>query len=79
MNLEEISLKIDSQEKELKTLLDDQNRVEQERFSLQRQILELQLSKKDMDIAVGKATHNVRKATIELNSLKRAFWNCRNS
>ena len=62
------------QEKELKSLLDNLNKVEQEKLNIQREILELQLKKKDVEIAVDKAKHLVKQKQINISLLTKQFW-----
>ena len=56
-------------EKELKDAVKDHAIVENEKLILQRQIIELQLKKKDLEIMLCKSMANIRKLNIELKKL----------
>ncbi len=74
----EIGVEIDEQEKQISTMLEAYQKVEQEILLLQRQILELQLQKKDFEMAKSKGGHNIKQANIELKLLKSKFWQAKN-
>ena len=75
----EIGNFVDEKEKELSIALSNYAQIEQERLLLQREILEKQVIKKDFDIKISKAGHNIKQMNIELKLLKSAFWNAKNS
>ena len=75
----EIGNFVDAKEKELSIGLSNYAQVEQEKLLLQREILEKQLVKKDLEIELSKAGHNIKQLNIELKLLKSAFWNAKNS
>ena len=74
-----ISNLIDAKEKELSEALNVYQVIEQEKLLLQRKILNMQVRKKDLEIAEGKAGHNIKQINIEIKLLKNKFWNCKNS
>lgn len=69
----------DERERELQKANEYLSTVVQERLRLQRQIIEIQLRKKDLEIAEEKATHVVRSIRSDLNILENAFWAAKNS
>ena len=75
----EIDTKIVELEKELKTCIGSHEVVEQEKLFLQREILNLQVKKKDFEIALSKSMSNIRQLTISLRILKSQFWSAKNS
>ena len=75
----EISNLIDEQEKLLSKAITNYYIIEQEKLILQRDILEKQTLKKDLEIALSKAGHILRQINIELKLLKSKFWSCKNS
>ena len=75
----EISNIIADKENALKGEIDVAQKVEQEILLLQREILELQRKKKDLEIARSQANHVVRKTSIELRVLRNQFFSARNS
>lgn len=75
----DLSQDIANKEKELSQLLDNQQTIEQEILLFQRQILDLQGKKKDLEIDNGKAKHLIRKMNIEIKILTKRFWSVRNS
>jgi hypothetical protein len=52
--------------------------VEQERLEIQRQILELQLRKKEMDMGISKSKTNLRQLEIDLKIARSKFWAVKN-
>ena len=75
----DISLLIDEKEKALSQALKDYYTIEQEKLTLQRDILEQQTKKKSLEIALSKAGHILRQMNIELKLLRSKFWAARNS
>jgi predicted nucleic acid-binding Zn-ribbon protein len=74
MNSNEIENIITGKEKELKQQLNDLSTIEQEKLYLQRQILEIQLQKKDLEQAIEKAKNTASQTKIELSLLTKQFW-----
>lgn len=70
----QIDEKIVEAEKELKELINQNQIVEQEKLNLQREILELQVKKKNLEISLSKSTTNIRQLTITLKILRSKFW-----
>jgi len=75
----EIANLVSEKENELKTALQSKEIVDQEEISLARQILELRLKKKDVELAISKAQYNVRQLEIEKRQLEKQFWSAKNS
>lgn len=51
--------------------------AEQENHRIAKAILELRIKKKDSDIALDKARHNVRKLASDIKIITSYFWNSR--
>ena len=75
----EIGLKIDEKDKELAKLLNDYHIIEQEKLLLQRDILERQVRRKDLEIALSKSSHSIKQINIERKLLRSFFWKARES
>ena len=75
----EIDTKIVELEKELKTCIGSHEVVEQEKLLIQRDILNLQVKKKDLEMSLSKSMSNIRQLTISLRILRSQFWSARNS
>ena len=75
----EIANLVSEKENELKTALQSKEVVDQEEIALARQILELRLKKKDVELAISKAQYNVRQLEIEKRQLEKQFWSAKNS
>ena len=75
----EIDTKIVELEKELKSCIVSHEVVEQEKLSFQRDILNLQVKKKDVEMSLSKSMSNIRQLTISLRILKSQFWQAKNS
>jgi hypothetical protein len=75
----EISNIIDQKEKELSIAITNYYTTEQEKLVLQKEILEKQTIKKDLEIALSKAGHILRQLNIELKLLRSKFWSVKNS
>lgn len=75
----EIANQIAEQENELAKALDNQLIIEQEILLLQRNILELQIHKKDLEISNSNAKHLIKKLNIEISLLQKQFWKVKNS
>jgi hypothetical protein len=74
MSSQDLANQYDEKEKEFKKLLEAQQVVEQEILYLSRDIINLQAKKKDLEIAKSKAVYNVRQAKIDLDLLKSAYF-----
>ena len=75
----EISNLIAEKEKELGVATSAYYDVEQEKLNLQRQILELRIKQKDLEVVLSKAGQNLKKMQMELKALRNFFWNAKNS
>jgi len=53
--------------------------VEGEKLELQRQIIELQGKKKDLEIILNKSTKNIKQLKNEISMLTNLFWSVKNS
>lgn len=78
LSTDEISREIDKKEQELKTAIVAHEVLEQERLNIQRQILELQLKKKDREIPLSKSSSNIKQINIELRLLRSRYWTVKN-
>jgi hypothetical protein len=74
LSASEISVKIDEKEREFSEALQVCHITEQEKLLLQREILEKRAVLKDLEIALSKASHNLRQMGIELKLMRSAFW-----
>ena len=74
----EISQEIAEQQKSLKEALSNQHIVEQEILILQRQILNLQLKKKDLELSNSKAKHNIKQIALSIKLSTNDFWTTKN-
>ena len=74
----ELSQIIADKEKKLMELNNQEHIVEQEILKHQREILNLQLKKKDLEQALSKAKHNTRQMKLEISTVKSNFWNTKN-
>jgi len=79
LNSAEISNLISDKEKELGIATNAFYNVEQEKLLLQRQILELRIKLKDLEVILSKASQNLKKMQLELKALRSFFWNARES
>lgn len=75
----QISNIIDTKEAELSGAIKNYYIIEQEKLILQREILEKQTCKKDLEINLSKAGHIVRQLNIQLKLLRNSFWKAKNS
>ena len=75
----DIANEIAAKEKELSTALDKEQEIEQSILLLQRDILEKQHAKKELEITDSKAKNIIKKLNIELRLLRSEFWSCKNS
>jgi len=75
----EIDTKIVEMEKVLKSCIGSHEVVEQEKLLLQRDILNLQVKKKDLEMALSKSMSNIRQLNISLRILRSQFWSSKNS
>lgn len=75
----DISNLIAEQEKELGVATSAFYDVEQEKLLLQRQILELRIKQKDLEVSLSKAGQNLKKMQMELKVLRNFFWQARES
>jgi hypothetical protein len=78
MSSEQKAHEIAEKEKELKSMLTAHNVVEQEKLSTQREILVLQLKKKDLEIALDKSSHSIKQKNLEIKILTSEFWREKN-
>ena len=65
-------------QQELKQAESDHFKVAQEILLLQRDIINLQAKKKDLEISASKASYIVKINRIELKSLENEYWNSKN-
>lgn len=75
----EIGNTIDEKEKDYREAVKNISSVEQEILIIQKQIIDLQGKKKDLELIKCKATQNIRLLSSELRVLKQSFWASKNS
>lgn len=73
-----ISQEIADKEKELKEHLNTLYLLDQEKLTISKEIIILQGKKKDIEIALSKASHIVKEINIDLSMMKKEFWATRN-
>lgn len=74
----QISNLIDEKEKTLSVAINNYYTIEQEKLILQKDILEHQTRKKDLEINLSKAGHILKQLNIELKLLRSKFWSVKN-
>lgn len=79
MSSSDLANQYDIKEKEFKQLLEAHYTVEQEILQLRKQIIDLQAKRSELEIAKSKASHNVRQCKIDLDILKSAYFQARQS
>jgi len=67
-----------AKQQELKEAEKNNFQVAQEILLLQKDIINLQAKKKDLEISAGKSSHIIRILRIELKALENEFWNTKN-
>lgn len=65
-------------EKELQMAQEKASIIEQEELEISKQIINLQVRKKDLQIALSKARQIVRTLTLDIRILTSAFWMAKN-
>jgi len=75
----EISQEISNKENKLKEVILFDYKVEQAILTLQRDILEKQKVKKDLEISRSKSNYNIKKLKLDISTLTKSFWAVRNS
>jgi len=75
----EISNKIVEVEKELAEHLKQQEIVDLEKTAVEREMIVLELKKKDLTMALKKATYNTRQLELSRRQLEKQFWSVKNS
>jgi len=76
-DLDTISEDIVVAQKKLKELTQSQHIVEDKILHLQKDILNKQSEKKELEIIAGKGRHNIRQLNIDLKLLTAEFWNAK--
>lgn len=79
MSSELIANEIAEKEKALKELQKNDQIVEQEILTIQRQILDLQTKKKDLEITRSKSRHLVTEMRLDIKMKTADFWREKNS
>lgn len=75
---QEISQEISNKEIELKKALNNLYILDQEKLNLQKDIINLQAKKKDIEILISKANHIVKEISIDIKLKTKEFWAARN-
>lgn len=79
MSSSDLANQYDEKEKYFKQLLEVHYTVEQEILQLRKQIIDLQARRSELEIAKSKASHNVKQCKIDLDILKSAYFQARQS
>jgi hypothetical protein len=74
----EIGVEIDAKDKEISQAIREKEIVEQAIISLDRDILEKRIQKKELEMSLSKAHHIITQKKIERTSLNNAFWHAKN-
>lgn len=74
----EFGLERDELQKQLKQAIEANETFEQSRLDLQRQIIKLQLSKKELEMALSKSHSNLSQLRISIKLKESQFWQARN-
>lgn len=75
----DISQVISDTEQELKETIQARGVVQEKIHLISREILEKEINKKDLSIALSRARDNVRTLELDIAILKSKFWSARNS
>ncbi len=79
MTASEIDEKIVELEKELRQAIVAHETVEQSKLLLQREILTIQVKKKDFEMSLSKSATNIRQLNVTLRIARSKFWSAKNS
>ncbi len=72
--LEEVGNEIVEKQKELKQAQTSQYEVEDKILHLQKDIINKQAEKKDLEITASKGKYNIRQINIDIKMLTAEFW-----
>ena len=72
--LEEVGNEIVEKQKELKIAQTSQYEVEDKILHLQKEILNKQSEKKDLEITAGKGRYNIRQLNLDIKIKTSEFW-----
>ena len=75
----EISQNIADTENKLKEVILYDYKVEQAILKLQRDILEKQKEKKDLEISRSKSNYNIKKLKLDISTQTKLFWQTKNT
>lgn len=78
MDSDEISNQIVDKEKALKMAEDHLSAVQLQILSLQKEIIEKQSSKKDLEIFAEKGKHVVKQLRLDISILNKQYWQNKN-
>ena len=78
LSSDEIDLYRTELEQELKQALLNHGIVERQKIELQREIVNIQAKKKDIELKLSKSTQNMRVLRIEIDLAKSEFWRVKN-
>ena len=79
MSLEDIEQKKIDRRNALKVILKDRETIEIKLLELSREILNLQIKKKDLQIPLEKAKTLEKELRLEIRNLEELFWSVKNS
>ena len=74
-SLETVGNEIVEKQKALKEAQTSQYEVEDKILHLQKDIINKQAEKKDLEIVAGKGKYNIRQLNIDIKMLSAEFWN----
>jgi hypothetical protein len=75
----ELEQRIANEEQVLKSLMVLEHIASQEKMNIERAILDLEVKKKDLAIALGKARHTRAVKEVEIKLLTGQFWSAKKS
>ena len=78
LSFEELAQIISNTEHNIKEAKKNKSLVEQERLTLAREILTLQIRKKDLEIALSKSGQIVSELELDIKELTREYWDKKN-
>jgi peptidoglycan hydrolase CwlO-like protein len=74
MNKDEVVQMISDKEQELRNSMVAQSLVEDEDIKLSRQVIEINLKRKDLQQSIVKGKYAIRRIQSELRQLKNEYW-----
>lgn len=75
----EISNEIADKEREQKQMNEAHRVVQQEKMDIERQIIELELKKKNLSMSLAQSAHSLKQNRIEIKLLTNEFWSAKDA